>query len=255
MAPNDTAATVIVTGAGRRLGQAIALDLAKSGWRIGVHFGTSEAEALAVVDEIETTGGQAAALHADLTQLKDLAPLMQACAERLGPPSCLINNAACFEWDSLDSLDAETWAMHLDVNLRAPLFLTQAFARRLPEHLSGNVINVIDQKVLRLDPDYFSYTIAKSALWTATQTLAQALAPRIRVNAIAPGPVLPARDQTEAEFAEECRSTLLKRVVSTGDVTGAVRFLLETPSVTGQMIALDGGQHLTWGHAWPRHRP
>jgi NAD(P)-dependent dehydrogenase (short-subunit alcohol dehydrogenase family) len=255
MAQNDSAATMLVTGAGRRLGRAIALGLAQSGWRIGVHFGTSEAEALAVVDEIESTGGQAAALHADLTQLKDLAPLMAACAERLGPPTCLINNAACFEWDSLDSLDAETWAMHLDVNLRAPVFLTRAFARRLPEHVPGNVINVIDQKVWHLDPDYFSYTIAKSALWTATQTLAQALAPRIRVNAIAPGPVLPARDQSEAEFAAECRATLLKRVVSTDDVTGAIRFLLETPSVTGQMIALDGGQHLTWSHAWPRHRP
>jgi len=255
MAPNDSAATVLVTGAGRRLGRAIALGLAQSGWRIGVHFGTSEAEALAVVDEIETTGGQAAALHADLTQLKDLARLMEACAERLGPPTCLINNAACFEWDSLDSLNAETWAMHLDANLRAPVFLTQAFAKRLPEQVSGNVINVIDQKVLRLDPDYFSYTIAKSALWTATQTLAQALAPRIRVNAIAPGPVLPARQQTENEFATECRATLLKRAVSTDDVAGAVRFLLETPSVTGQMIALDAGQHLTWTHAWPRHHP
>ena len=183
------------------------------------------------------------------SRLEDLAPLIEACGERLGTPTCLINNAACFEWDLLDSLTAESWAMHLDVNLRAPVFLTQAFARALPAHVSGNVINVIDQKVWRLNPDYFSYTIAKSALWTATQTLAQALAPRIRVNAIAPGPVLPARDQTEAEFAAECRSTLLKRVVSMDDVTGAVRFLLETPSITGQMIALDGGQHLAWSGA------
>jgi len=255
MAEDDTAATVLVTGAGRRLGRVIALDMAQRGWQIGVHFGASEAEALAVVGEIEAIGGQAAALQADLSRLEDVAPLVEACAERLGPPTCLINNAACFEWDSLDSLDAETWAMHLDVNLRAPVFLIQAFAKRLPEGASANVINVIDQKVWRLDPDYFSYTVAKSALWTATQTLAQALAPRIRVNAIAPGPVLPARDQTEAEFAEECRSTLLKRVVSTDDVTGAVRFLLETPSVTGQMITLDGGQHLTWSPAWPRRGP
>jgi NAD(P)-dependent dehydrogenase (short-subunit alcohol dehydrogenase family) len=249
MAEDDTAATVLVTGAGRRLGRAIALDLAQRGWRVGVHFGASEAEALAVVDAIEAMGGQAAALDADLFRLEDLAPLIEACTERLGTPTCLINNAACFEWDSLDSLTAESWAMHLDLNLRAPVFLTQAFARTLPAHVSGNVINVIDQKVWRLNPDYFSYTIAKSALWTATQTLAQALAPRIRVNAVAPGPVLPARDQTEAEFAAECRSTLLKRVVSMDDVTGAVRFLLETPSITGQMIALDGGQHLAWSRA------
>jgi len=246
---NTAAATVLVTGASRRLGRAMALDLAQSGWRVGVHFGASEAEALAVVDAIEAMGGHAAALDADLFRLDDLAPLIEACVERLGTPTCLINNAACFEWDSLDSLTAESWAMHLDVNLRAPVFLTQAFARALPAHLSGNVINVIDQKVWRLNPDYFSYTIAKSALWTATQTLAQALAPRIRVNAIAPGPVLPARDQPEAEFAAECGTTLLKRVVSMDDVTGAIRFLLETPSITGQMIALDGGQHLAWSGA------
>jgi NAD(P)-dependent dehydrogenase (short-subunit alcohol dehydrogenase family) len=244
MTEDDTAATVLVTGAGRRLGRAIALDLAQSGWRVGVHYSTSAAEASRLVGEIEAMGGQAAMLQADLARLEDLVPLIGSCTESLGPPTCLINNAACFEWDSVESLDAATWAMHLDVNLRAPVFLTQAFARALPAHVSGNVINVIDQKVWRLDPDYFSYTIAKSALWTATQTLAQALAPRTRVNAIAPGPVLPARDQTEAEFAEECRSTLLKRAVSTDDVTRAVRFLLETPSITGQMIALDGGQHL-----------
>jgi len=255
MAEDDPAATALVTGAGRRLGRAIALDLAQRGWRVGVHYHASSAEALGVVHEIEAMGGHAAALQANLSKLEDLAPLVEACGAQLGAPTCLINNAACFEWDSVDSLDAETWAMHLDVNLRAPVFLTQAFAKRLPEGASANVINVIDQKVWRLDPDYFSYTIAKSALWTATQTLAQALAPQIRVNAIAPGPVLPARDQTEAEFAEECRSTLLKRVVSIDDVTGAVRFLLQTPSITGQMIALDGGQHLAWSPTWPRRGP
>jgi len=255
MAEDNTAATVLVTGAGRRLGRAIALDLAQRGWRIGVHYHASAAEALSVVDEIEAMGGQAAALQADLSRLEDLAPLIGACGEHLGPLTCLINNAACFEWDSVETLNAETWAMHLDVNLRAPVFLTQAFAKRLPEHVSGDVINVVDQKVWRLDPDYFSYTVAKSALWTATQTLAQALAPRVRVNAIAPGPVLPARDQTEAEFAAECRATLLKRAVSTDDVTGAVRFLLETPSITGQMIALDSGEHLAWRPTWPHRGP
>jgi NAD(P)-dependent dehydrogenase (short-subunit alcohol dehydrogenase family) len=188
MAEDDTAAaTVLVTGASRRLGRAMALDLAQSGWRVGVHYHASATAASSVVDEIEAMGGHAAALDADLCRHEDLAPLIEACVERLGTPTCLINNAACFEWDSVDSLTAESWAMHLDLNLRAPVFLTQAFARTLPAHISGNVINVIDQKVWRLNPDYFSYTIAKSALWTATQTLAQALAPRIRVNAIAPG--------------------------------------------------------------------
>jgi NAD(P)-dependent dehydrogenase (short-subunit alcohol dehydrogenase family) len=134
----------------------------------------------------------------------------------------------------------------LDVNLRAPIFLAQALARRLPPGVSGNVINIIDQKVLRPNPEFFSYTIAKSALWTATQTLAQGLAPQIRVNAIAPGPVLPSLKQSEEEFARECRATLLRRGVNIDEVTAAVRFLLETPSITGQMIALDSGQHLAW---------
>jgi NAD(P)-dependent dehydrogenase (short-subunit alcohol dehydrogenase family) len=238
--------TALVTGAGRRLGRTIALDLASRGWAVAVHYHASEPEALAVVREIEAFGGNAAAIQADLRRLEALPLLIEACADALGTPTCLINNAACFEGDSVGSLDDATWQLHLDINLRAPVFLTQAFARALPERASGNVINLVDQKVWHLNPHYFSYTIAKSALWTATRTLAQALAPRIRVNAIAPGPVLPSRDQTEAEFAREYRATLLKTVVSTDDVTAAVRFLLETPSITGQMIALDGGQHLVW---------
>jgi NAD(P)-dependent dehydrogenase (short-subunit alcohol dehydrogenase family) len=243
--PADTPeASALVTGAARRLGRTIALDLAQNGWRVGVHYQASEAEAFALVDEIEALGGRAVALQADLGRFDALAPLVEACGRALGPTTCLINNAARFEWDSADCCDESGWGLHLDVNLRAPVFLTQAFAKALPQGASGNVINLIDQKVWNLNPDYFSYTIAKSALWTATQMLAQTLAPRIRVNAIAPGPVLPYRGQTEAEFAEECRATLLKRVVSTDDVAAAVRFLLETPSITGQMIALDGGRHL-----------
>ena len=173
-------------------------------------------------------------------------PLIESCTATLGPITCLINSAACYEWDDIQTLDRDSWQAHLDVNLRAPIFLAQALARRLPQGVLGNVINVIDQKVLRPDPEFFSYTIAKSALWTATQTLAQGLAPQIRVNAIAPGPVLPSLKQTEEEFARECRATLLRRGVNIEEVTGAVRFLLETPSITGQMIALDSGQHLVW---------
>jgi len=163
-----------------------------------------------------------------------------------GPPTCLVNNAARFEWDTLATLDGETWQAQLDVNLRAPIFLAQAFAKALPEGPKGNVINLLDQKVLRPDPEYFSYTIAKAALWTATQTMAQALAPRIRVNAIAPGPVFKSLGQSQADFERECRSTLLQHAVGAEDVTAAIRFLIDTPSITGQMIALDAGQHLAW---------
>lgn len=244
MANSEQSGTVLVTGAGQRLGRAIALDLAENGWRIGVHYHNSAAEAADLEGEIARKGGKAARFCVDLARIDDLEPLIAACAEALGPVTCLINNAACFSWDSAASIDAEGWRMHHDVNLRAPVFLAQAFAAQLPAGTEGLVINVIDQKVLRPDPEFFSYTIAKSALWTATRTLAQALAPRIRVNAIAPGPVLPSYQQSEADFAAECRSTLLQRGVDIGDVTRAIRFLIETPSVTGQMIALDSGQHL-----------
>jgi NAD(P)-dependent dehydrogenase (short-subunit alcohol dehydrogenase family) len=246
MAQQQDSRIALVTGAAVRLGRAVALDLAKQGWRIGIHHRTSSAEADALVAQIEQLGSKAATLQADLTNEDQLRGLVLACAEKLGAPTCLINNAARFEWDSIDTLDWAGWQAELDVNLRAPIFLTQEFARSLPEDASGCVINMIDQRVWRLTPEFFSYTIAKSALWTATRTLAQALAPRIRVNAIGPGPVLPNRRQGEAEFEDECRATPLCRPATVEEVCRTVRFLLDTPSVTGQMIALDSGQHLAW---------
>jgi len=244
MAESQRPGTALVTGAALRLGRAIALDLAECGWRIGVHFRTSVSDAATLVDEIERVGSRAVALKANLTRQDQLRTLVQSCTDALGPPSCLINNAARFEQDSIETLDWAGWQAELDVNLRAPIFLTREFARTLPLSASGCVINMIDQRVWRLTPDFFSYTIAKSALWTATQTLAQALAPRIRVNAIGPGPVLRNRWQSEADFEQECRAVLLGQGATVEEVCRAVRFLLDTPSVTGQMIALDGGQHL-----------
>ena len=201
------------------------------------------------MEEIERLGSKALALPADLTSEAQLRGLVQSCAEELGPPTCLINNAARFEWDSIDTLDWAGWQAELDVNLRAPIFLIQEFARTLPEDGSGCVINMIDQRVWRLTPEFFSYTIAKSALWTATRTLAQALAPRIRVNAIGPGPVLPSLRQSQEDFERECRAAPLGRAATVEEVCRAVRFLLDSPSVTGQMIALDSGQHLAWDGA------
>src|SRR5262245_15170323 len=192
--------TALVTGAGRRLGRIIALDLAANGWRVGVHYRASATEAAAVVAEIERNGSKAAAFAADLDRLDALPKLTGDCGAALGAPSCLINNAARFESDTLATLDGATWQAQLDVNLRAAVFLTQAFAKALPDGMEGNVINILDQKVLRLTPDYFSYTIAKEALGTATQTMAQALAPRIRVNAIAPGQVIKNAGQGEHVF-------------------------------------------------------
>ena len=169
MVEPQNSATALVTGAALRLGRAIALDLAKHGWRIGVHHHSSSAEADTLVAEIERLGSKAVALKADLTNDDQLRGLAQSCADALGVPTCLVNNAARFEWDSIDTLDWAGWQAELDVNLRAPIFLTQAFARTLPKDASGCVINMIDQRVWRLTPDFFSYTIAKSALWTATQ--------------------------------------------------------------------------------------
>jgi NAD(P)-dependent dehydrogenase (short-subunit alcohol dehydrogenase family) len=245
MAEDKDPGTALVTGAGRRLGRAIALDLARASWRVGVHCRASEAEAKDLVAEIERGGGHAAPLVADLAQTDSLAPLVEACADRLGPPTLLLNNAARFEWDSIATLDEASWDAHLDVNLRAPVFLAQAFAEALPQDHKGHIINLLDQKVFRLNPDFFSYTISKSGLLAATTMLAQALGPRIRVNAIAPGPVLPSAAQSAAAFEAECRTTLLGHCVGVEEILGAVRFLLAAPSVTGETIVLDSGQRLT----------
>jgi NAD(P)-dependent dehydrogenase (short-subunit alcohol dehydrogenase family) len=245
MAEDKDPGTALVTGAGRRLGRAVALDLARAGWRVGVHCRTSGAEALDLVAEIERAGGLAVPLVADLEQTDSLAPLIEAGAERLGPATLLVNNAARFEWDSIATLDEASWDAHLDVNLRAPVFLAQAFAEALPQDRKGHIINLLDQKVFRLNPDFFSYTVSKSGLLAATTMLAQALAPRIRVNAIAPGPVLPSTAQSADAFDAECRATLLGRCVAVEEILGAVRFLIATPSVTGETIVLDSGQHLT----------
>lgn len=237
--------TVLITGAARRIGRAIAFDLARDGWRIALHFRSSSAEAESLKAEILALGGQAALFQANLQDFAGLDRLIAHVEAELGAPSCLINNASEFLPDHIGNLNERTWDLHLDINLKAPIFLAQAMAKRLPAGQDGNIINIVDQRVWRLTPDFFSYTISKAGLWTATRTLAQALAPRIRVNAIGPGPVLQSVHQTAADFEAEKRSTLLQTGPSTAEVAAAVRFILSSPSMTGQMIALDGGQHLT----------
>jgi NAD(P)-dependent dehydrogenase (short-subunit alcohol dehydrogenase family) len=235
----------LITGGARRIGRAIALDLSRAGWRIGLHYRRSRDEAEALVAEIKGNGGDAAAIPADLANPEDVKALVPRCREALGAPVCLINNASEFLVDTLPTATMETWDTHLDINLKAPVFLAQSLFLNLPDGASGNVINIIDQRVWRLTPDFFSYTISKAGLWTATRTLAQALAPRVRVNAIGPGPVLKSIHQTDADFAGEAQSTLLKRGPTLAEITAAVRFILDAGAMTGQMIALDGGQHLT----------
>jgi NAD(P)-dependent dehydrogenase (short-subunit alcohol dehydrogenase family) len=235
-----------VTGAGRRIGRAIALDLAAAGWRVAIHYNRSRSDAEAVADMIRGAGGSAVALPADLADAEAVSGLLPACVQRLGPPTCLVNNASEFRRDTLATLEPESWRAHLDVNLRTPVFLAQAFARHLPADTVGVIVNIIDQRVLSVSPEFFSYSLSKAALWTATRMLAQELAPRIRVNAIGPGPTLRSVHQTAGEFAAEGASTLLGRGVTPEEIAAAIRFILSSPSMTGQLIALDGGQHLNW---------
>lgn len=244
--PGSSPPTVLITGSARRIGRAIALDLARAGWQVCIHYRRSEEDAFKLVEEIRSLGGVGAAVRGELASDADIARLIPECRDVLGPPVCLINNASEFQVDTVATTTPDAWDTHLDINLKAPVFLAQSLFLNLPEGVSGNVINIIDQRVWKLTPDFFSYTISKAGLWTATRTLAQALAPRVRVNAIGPGPVLKSIHQTDAEFAREADSTLLGRGPSPEEIAAAVRFILASPSLTGQMIALDGGQHLTW---------
>lgn len=243
---NTDQPTVLITGAGRRIGRAVALDLARHGWAVAVHHNRSAAPAQETVEEIRKAGGVAAALQADLADPAAVQGLIPACARELGAPTCLINNASVFEHDTIAGMTPESWRTHMDVNLRAPVFLSQAFAASLSEATPGNIINFLDQRVWKLTPDFFSYTLAKSALWTATRTMAQAFSPHIRVNAIGPGPTLASEHQSESLFEQQQAATPLRRGPALEEICAAIRFILDAPSMTGQMIALDGGQHLTW---------
>jgi NAD(P)-dependent dehydrogenase (short-subunit alcohol dehydrogenase family) len=245
-ARETTPRVALVTGAGKRIGRAIALALAADGWRVGVHYRSAEAEARDVADAIASQGGVAAAIGADLADADAVATLVPECARRLGAVTCLVNNASLFLEDDIVGLEVATWDLQMAVNLRAPILLSQAFARQLPADAQGAIVNILDQRVLRPQPGFLSYAIAKEGLYAATRMLAQALAPRIRVNGVGPGPVLRSIHQSEADFAEEARGTLLGRAAEPDEIAKAVRFILDAPSLTGQMIAIDGGQHLAW---------
>lgn len=239
--------SALVTGGAVRIGRTIAHALARRGVAVAVHYRQSDQAALALVDEIHREGGTATAIGADLISIKDTETLVPRAADALGGPlDILINNASLFEADSIESMSADSWDRHQAVNLRAPVFLTQAFAAQLPAERKGSVVNIIDQRVLKLNPQYFSYTTAKSGLWTVTRTTAQALAPQIRVNAISPGPTLANQFQAAGDFDAEAASVLLGHGPQLSEIASAVTFLLETPSMTGQMLTLDGGQHLAW---------
>lgn len=234
----------LVTGGAQRIGRVLCLELARRGAAVAIHCNHSVEAAEGLAAEIAVQGGRAAVVRGDLRDLAALDGLVSDAVGRLGPLDLLVNNASLFEPDRFGALDAALWREQMDVNLRAPVFLAEAFARQAPR--GASIVNVLDQKVRKLDPLFFSYTLAKAALLAATQTMAQALAPAIRVNAVGPGPTLPNRHDGPEGLERERKGILLERLVDPLEIAAAVFYLATAPSVTGQMIAVDGGQHLGW---------
>ncbi len=239
-----TGENVLVTGAAKRLGRAIALDLAEAGWNVAVHYHSSAAEARETADAIRGLGVRAVLLKADIT--REAETLVARAAAALGPITALVNSASMFENDDWTSATRESWDKHMEVNLRAPFVLAQTFAKALPDGMKGAIVNLIDQRVLKPTPQFMTYSLSKAGLHWLNATLAQALAPRIRVNAVAPGPTIINVRQSEADFRRQREATILGTGALPQDVCQAVRYLLGASVVTGQMIAVDGGQHLIW---------
>lgn len=248
--PTPQTSAVLVTGAAKRLGRAIAMDLAASGWPVVIHYNVSKLAAARLKSDIEAAGGRAEIVQADLSRAGEPLKLIEGAENLCGPIGVLVNNASVFEWDDLSTATSETFAHHMDVHLKSPLFLCQHFSDRLPERAGGIILNVIDSRVLTPSPGHLTYTLSKTGLWNLTQILAKEFAPRIRVNAIGPGPILPEAGQTEEDFRARCSHLPLQRPASLSEACDTVRFMLSQRAITGQMIALDGGEHLT-GH-YPR---
>jgi NAD(P)-dependent dehydrogenase (short-subunit alcohol dehydrogenase family) len=238
--------TALVTGAGRRLGRAIALDLAADGWNVVIHYNSSEDEADSAAQAVRAFGMEAATVRCDLSKESDTLTLIDRATAELGPLTALVNSASLFEDDAWNTVTRKSWDDHLEINLRAPFVLAQGFARQLPDGVIGNIVNVIDQRVLKPTPQFLSYSLSKAGLYWLTTTLAQAMAPRIRVNAVGPGPTIRNARQSQADFARQQGATILGRGAAPADICAAIRYLLTASAVTGQMLAVDGGQHLIW---------
>ncbi|MEI9411457.1 SDR family oxidoreductase [Mesorhizobium salmacidum] len=239
-------AVALVTGGAKRIGKAIVEDLASHGFAVAIHSNRSHDEADALAAGINRSGGRAAVVAADLTDMDAVSDLVGQAEAALGPISLLVNNASLFVDDSVEDFDWHAWDRHFAIHVKTPALLAQNFARSLPEGQEGLIVNIIDQRVWRPTPRYFSYALSKSALWTQTQMLAQALGPGIRVNAIGPGPTLKNVRQDDSDFDAQVAGLILRRGPELPEFGATIRYLWETRSVTGQMIALDGGQHLAW---------
>jgi len=238
--------TALVTGAADRIGAAIARALAADGWQVLVHYRSLAEKARSTVAAIEAAGGRAALVKADLASRPQRRKLIAAAAKPFGPLTLLVNNASIFEPDAVTDLDEAGWDAHFAVHAEAPAFLARDFAAQLPAGASGNIVNIIDERVLDLSPAFFSYTLSKSVLWTMTRTLAQSLAPRIRVNAIAPGPTVAPPGVSTAGYRRRQAELPLGRGANAQEIAAGVLTIVKTPMLTGQMLALDGGEHLEW---------
>jgi NAD(P)-dependent dehydrogenase (short-subunit alcohol dehydrogenase family) len=235
----------LVTGGARRIGRVLSKAAAEAGYDVALHVRAIDDDAEAAAGEVRGKGRKATLLACDLRKESATVALVGEAEAELGPITLLVNCASVFEQDQFSDMNRASWDLHMETNLRAPLVLSQVFARRLPAGREGLIVNVLDQRVWRPGPDFFSYTMSKTALWNATQMLAQALAPRIRVNGIGPGPTLPSIHQDQAAFDAEVATTPMQRPSSPQQVAAALRYLIDAEAVTGQMIAVDSGQHLT----------
>ncbi|MGD9477036.1 SDR family oxidoreductase [Shinella sp. G-2] len=238
--------TALVTGGAKRIGRAIVEDLAAGGFAVAIHANESLEEAEALARALAERGLKAAAVACDLSDGAATGRLIARATAAIGPLDLLVNNASLFKPDTVEAFDDDLWDRHFAVHVKAPSILARDFVRQLPEGVAGSIVNIIDQRVWNPTPRYYSYTLSKSALWMATRTMAQSFAPRVRVNAIGPGPSLPNERQDDAAFAAQVAGLILRRGPDLAEFGRTVRFLFDTPSITGQMIALDGGQHLAW---------
>src|ERR1700761_8752532 len=238
----------LITGGARRIGRALVGAAADAGYNVAIHVRSCDDEAEAAAAEVRARGRKSTILTCDLRKESATVALVGEAETELGPVTLLVNSASVFEDDAFAGMNRASWDAHMETNLRAPLVLAQVFARRLPAEREGLIVNIIDQRVLNPTPDFFSYSLSKAALWDATKLMAQALGPRIRVNGIGPGPTLPSIHQDQAAFDAEVRATLLQRPSSPAEIAHALRYLIDAAAVTGQMIAVDAGQHLSGGH-------
>lgn len=251
--PDSIPRAALVTGGSARLGRSMALALAEAGFAVAIHARHDDERARDTLQALERRGVRHALVTAELAREADTEALVARAADAVGTLGVLVNNASTFERDEIEDADRDSWDRHLEPNLRAPFRLIQQFAAAMPAHATGLVLNMLDQRVWSLTPHFVSYTVSKAGLWALTQSMALALAPRgIRVNAIGPGPAMPSPRQSAQQFRAQCDSVPLGHGTSPGEIARAMMSLLCLPSVTGQMLALDGGQHMQW-HPAPAH--